>query len=96
MADDMMKKKKLRKEMTNFQKGYDEAIYTQLKYPRPISDIGNTVNRALMSTEREKMGQNKGIEDARAALKYQAEQSMERTNEVRQGEEERRKKMKGK
>ena len=90
----MMKKKKLRKEMTNFQKGYDEAIYTNLKYPRPISDVGNAVNRSIMSTEREKMGQDKGIKDVREALKYQANKSMERTNEVKSDEEKRRKMMK--
>ena len=59
----------LRKEMTDYQKGYEEGIYTQKKYPKGISDLGNKINRLLMS-EDEKKGQDKGIEDIKKAKEY--------------------------
>lgn len=96
MSDDLKKQKKLRKEMSNFQKGYNEALHTQFTYPKPISDIGNVVNRAVMSTEREKMGQDVGIQDAKAALKYQAEQSLLETKRQKEENKKRVKALKGK
>ena len=66
----LAEKKKLRKEMTNFQKGYQEALDTSLNRNKVLREIGYKVSPAIMMRESEREGFKKGAEDTEKALKY--------------------------
>lgn len=85
---------KSRKEMSNFQKGYNEAVETQKNRSKPTRALQKTVTPALGMTAKEKQGYKVGSKDVDSAMKYISKESAKKTAAMKEAEKKARSKMK--